>query len=107
MKSNKKREVVRSFLGKKVRITYFRRDPTKAVRSNLDREEVYEGTLTLYKFTLKYPYEDVKVKACIDGEDGKKFPIIPLDGPLHDCSICGTPGYDGKKNGYWELEILE
>jgi len=106
---NQQRQTIRSSLGKIVRITYYRRDNNTSKDSVFNREETYEGVLSTQVFKSKdnsHFNGPVTVVGCIDGKDGKRFPILPLDGPLHDTSICGVAGYDGKHNGYWEIEVL-
>lgn len=90
-----KRVTIRSSYGKRARITYTRANGNK---------DVVEGVISTQAFVSKDPFAfngPVHVMGCVETDTGKRFPILPLDGPLH-CLTC-----DPDTCGHWSIEITE
>ena len=101
MAKYQKRETIRNNLGKNVKIIYYHKD--KLIPS-LNKEETYEGVLSIYRFesTADFSFNGkFSFAGCINGINGIKFPILPLDGPLFNNKTLSTD------NGYWIVEIKE
>lgn len=103
MGRNQQRQTIRNSLGEFVRIKYYRKDRTTDSKSPFNVEECYEGVLStkVFKSENKFCFNcPISVKGCVDGEYGKKFAILPLDGPLHNVNC------NKESNGYWEIEVI-